>query len=43
MLEAECTKCGDIFIPADEDDTIHIERSDGTPCGGQGIIVGEWI
>jgi hypothetical protein len=42
MLEAECAKCGETFIPADEDDTIHIARADGTECGGQGVIIGEW-
>jgi hypothetical protein len=41
-LEAKCTKCGEHFNPADEDDTEHIERVDGTPCGGQGMILGEW-
>lgn len=43
ILEAECTDCGEIFVPNDEDDTIHGEHDDGTPCGGQGIITGEWI
>lgn len=34
FLEALCGTCGETFNPADEDDTIHIERADGTPCGG---------
>lgn len=42
MIEAVCAKCGDTFIPCDEDDVEHIAREDGTPCGGIGEIVGEW-
>lgn len=42
MLEAKCTKCGETFIPADENDTEHVQREDGTPCGGAGRIAGEW-
>lgn len=42
MLEAVCGKCGETFNPHDEDDTEHIARYDGTECGGQGEIVGEW-
>ena len=41
-MEASCTKCGETFNPADEDDLEHIERVDGTPCGGAGEMVGEW-
>jgi len=42
ILEAHCLKCGEVFNPADEDDTIHIAREDGTECGGVGVIDGEW-
>lgn len=42
MLEAVCGKCGETFIPCDENDTEHIEREDGEPCGGTGEIIGEW-
>jgi uncharacterized OB-fold protein len=42
MLEARCLKCGETFIPNDEDDTIHGETEDGVECGGQGVITGEW-
>lgn len=40
-IAAECLQCHEGFNPADHNDTIHIERADGTPCGGQGVIVGE--
>lgn len=43
MLEAKCTACQETFVPADEDDTIHGIHEDGTECGGQGIITGEWV
>jgi hypothetical protein len=42
IIEAVCGKCGDTFNPGDEDDTIHLVREDGTECGGQGTITGEW-
>ena len=47
MLEARCTKCGDTFNPADEDDLIHGVRTSndehqGDPCGGVGELLGEW-
>jgi hypothetical protein len=39
MIEAECTRCKETFIPAstDPEDLIHGE------CGGIGVIQGEWI
>ena len=37
-LLAECSKCGERFVPADEEDTVHLVRDDGTECGGQGHI-----
>lgn len=43
MLEAECIVCQETFVPADEDDLIHGVHEDGTPCGGQGVITGEWL
>lgn len=43
MLEAECSKCGETFVPADEEDTIHLFREDGTECGGQGRVTGEYF
>lgn len=43
MLEAKCTVCHETFVPNDESDTIHGETEQGIPCGGQGVITGEWI
>lgn len=42
IIEAVCGKCGETFNPVDDDDTIHLVREDGTECGGQGTITGEW-
>lgn len=42
IIEAKCGKCKETFNPADEDDTIHVAREDGSECGGQGVILGEW-
>lgn len=41
-LEAQCGTCGEHFVPADENDLVHLERADGSPCGGSGTILGEW-
>jgi hypothetical protein len=41
-IEARCSKCDETFIPADLDDTVHVARSDGDECGGQGQIIGTW-
>lgn len=41
LLEAQCLVCGGTFIPADEDDTIHLVTDAGDDCGGQGVILGE--
>lgn len=38
--EAVCTRCGDTFNPADEADLVHLERADGTECGGTGYLLG---
>jgi len=43
MLEAECGRCGETFVPADENDTVHLVREDGEECGGQGEITGTWV
>jgi hypothetical protein len=45
MLEADCTRCKETFVPLgdDPDDLIHGERLDGKACGGIGIIQGEWV
>lgn len=40
--EARCTRCGDHFCPLDEDDLEHVERVNGEPCGGEGILLGTW-
>lgn len=41
--EACCTKCGETFQPADEIDALeHVQREDGTACGGLGQMVGSW-
>lgn len=41
--EARCAKCGETFNPADEIDALeHIQREDGTACGGLGIMSGSW-
>jgi hypothetical protein len=42
IYEARCTKCDELFNPADEEDLIHVEQEDGTPCEGQGILMGSW-
>jgi hypothetical protein len=42
IIEAICGKCGEVFIPADYDDTIHIVTEVGDECGGQGEITREW-
>lgn len=45
MIEAECTRCGETFVPhgVTAEDLIHGFR-EGTDqeCGGIGIIQGEW-
>lgn len=45
MLEAECTRCKEVFVPHDvePEDLIHAERYDGEDCGGIGIIQGAWL
>lgn len=42
IIEARCGEDGETFHPVDDDDTIHLAREDGTECGGQGTIRGEW-
>lgn len=45
MLEAECTRCHQIFVPhgVEPEDLIHGETEEGMECGGIGIIQGEWL
>lgn len=45
MMEAQCTRCKETFVPhsPDPEDLIHGETEAGTPCGGIGVIQGEWI
>lgn len=43
MLEAKCSVCGETFNPRDVFDIIHIAKENGDECGGEGIILGEWI
>lgn len=42
IREARCTRCGESFNPADYGDLVHVERSDGEACGGQGVMVGAY-
>ena len=42
IYEALCTKCDERFNPADEYDLTHIEKEDGTECGGRGVLMGLW-
>jgi hypothetical protein len=43
MIEAECTRCKDIFVPhgVQMEDLIHGETEAGE-CGGIGVIQGFW-
>lgn len=45
MLEADCTRCREIFVPHGTDpvDLIHGETYAGKECGGIGIILGAWL
>lgn len=47
MMEANCTRCHETFIPGgtDPEDLIHGPKNDGAGpnCGGIGIITGEWV
>jgi|KBSMisStandDraft_5_1062788.scaffolds.fasta_scaffold2223786_2 hypothetical protein len=43
MIEARCQTCDETFNPIDENDTEHLEKLDGTECGGQGIIIGRSV
>lgn len=40
--EVECTRCGECFNPADENDLEHVARLDGEECGGEGVLLGSW-
>lgn len=39
--EALCA-CGETFNPDDETDLTHLVREDGTECGLEGEMTGEW-
>lgn len=45
MLEAECTRCKEIFVPHGTalEDLIHGETEAGDECGGIGVIAGQWL
>lgn len=45
MLEADCTRCHQIFVPhgIEDEDLIHGETYEGRECGGIGVIQGEWV
>jgi hypothetical protein len=45
MIEARCTRCGEIFIPhsIDPPDMIHGQTEAETECGGIGVVEGEWV
>lgn len=45
ILEAHCSRCKELFIPAspDAEDMIHGETEAGQECGGIGIIAGQWL
>lgn len=42
--EARCSRCGEVFVPNDEDDLVHVVRDDGVECGGDADpeSVGQW-
>lgn len=39
IREAICHKCGEMFVPAYDDDLIHGVKENGDPCSGQGEMV----
>jgi hypothetical protein len=41
ILESRCLKCGETAANADEGDP-HFEKQDGTPCGGELELWGQW-
>ena len=43
MLEGICRKCGETCVPHDEDDTEHLMKVDGSPCGGFLDIAGVYF
>lgn len=38
MLEAICNRCGQTFVPADENDLTHEVKDNGQSCGGRGRL-----
>lgn len=44
LQEAKCSGCGETLIPHyPEDEGLHYEREDGTPCMEPYIITGHWV
>ena len=45
MIEAECTRCDETFIPGaiTMTDLIHGQTEAEEPCGGIGVIQGQWV
>ena len=45
ILEATCVTCSETFNPhsTSSDDLQHLQRTDGTECGGQGELQGAWL
>lgn len=42
VVEAKCTRCGEIFNPGSSDDLIHLRKQNEQECGGFGLIAGVW-
>lgn len=42
IREAVCSRCGETFVPCDDDDLEHCVTEMGEPCGGRGTMVGAW-
>lgn len=44
ILEAVCNECGETCNPHGEtpEDLVHLAREDGTECGGDLIVTGQW-
>lgn len=42
IYEARCKTCAETFNPDSPTDLEHVQRVDGTPCGGRGLLLGVW-
>jgi hypothetical protein len=40
-VEAQCGRCGETYLPDHADDE-HVQRADGTPCGGLPVFNRSW-